>query len=94
MTDDLRLDGNAIAGLLSDVFALELTAAVATCEACGAIAELGASHAYVRAPGAVVRCARCEAVLMRLARSDGRCWLDLRGVRCLELRFPRASGPA
>jgi hypothetical protein len=86
MTDELRLDGNAVAGALGEVFALEITAAAATCAACGAVGDLGGSHAYVHAPGVVVRCTACESVLLRLARSDGRFWLDLRGIRCLELR--------
>jgi hypothetical protein len=47
---------------------------------------VGALHVYANAPGAVVRCPGCEAVLLRIARAEGRIWLDLRGVRSLELR--------
>jgi hypothetical protein len=36
MTDDRRLDGNAIAGDLMELFGAELTIAVAVCRACGA----------------------------------------------------------
>jgi Zn finger protein HypA/HybF involved in hydrogenase expression len=83
---DLKLDGNAVAGLLGEIFAFEVTVARSTCAACGAVGEVGSLHAYVQAPGAVVRCPRCEAVLMRIVRSDDRLWLEVRGVRSLEFR--------
>ena len=34
--DDRMLDGNAVAGLLEEVFAVEMTSAIATCDGCGA----------------------------------------------------------
>jgi hypothetical protein len=83
---DLRLDGNAVAGLLGEIFVYEMTSVRSTCDSCGAVGEVGALHAYVQAPGTVVRCPRCEAVLMRLVRSQDRLWLEMRGVRSLEFR--------
>jgi Family of unknown function (DUF6510) len=82
--EEPRLDGNAIGGLLREVFAVEMTAAVGTCANCGAVNELGRVHVYVRAPGTVVRCPGCEQVLMRVVRGGGRYWVDLTGIRCLE----------
>lgn len=82
---DLRLDGNAAAGLLGEIFVREVTVAVGTCATCGARAELGAVHVYMHAPGVVLRCPSCEAVLMRIVQAESRCWLDVRGVRSLEL---------
>jgi uncharacterized protein DUF6510 len=35
--DELRLDGNAAAGLLDQIFAFEVTSAAATCDGCGKI---------------------------------------------------------
>jgi len=87
-TTDLKLDGNAIGGLLGEVFVGELTVARSTCGSCGAVREIGALAVYAQAPGVVVRCPGCDAVLLRIARSEERIWLDLRGVRCLELRAP------
>jgi hypothetical protein len=87
-TADLKLDGNAIGGLLGEVFVGELTVARSTCGSCGAVREVGALHVYASAPGAVVRCPSCEAVLLRVARAEGRIWIELQGVRCLELRSP------
>ena len=41
-TEEMRLDGNAAAGQLRDVFALDATAARATCATCNTTAPLGA----------------------------------------------------
>jgi Family of unknown function (DUF6510) len=85
MSDELRLDGNAAAGLLSEVFTAEATTAVAACASCGAEGALGAAHVYANAPGLVVRCPGCSAVLMRFARIRGRVVADLRGSATLWL---------
>lgn len=86
--EESRLDGNAIGGLLQEIFALEMTAAVGTCAHCGAVNAVGRVHVYVRAPGTVVRCPDCEQVLMRIVRARGRYWIDMTGVRSLELAAP------
>ena len=83
--DELRLDGNAVGGLLREVFGLEVTSAGSRCRGCGARELLGALHAYVVAPGVVLRCPHCEGVLVRLVRDTDRYWLDLSGVSYLEL---------
>jgi len=85
-SEELRLDGNALGGILGEIFAVEMTAARSTCAACGARGEVGALLVYLQAPGAVARCPRCEAVLLRIVRDGGRYWLDVRGMSCLELR--------
>jgi Zn finger protein HypA/HybF involved in hydrogenase expression len=82
--EEMTLDGNAIAGLLREIFALEMTDAVGTCASCGAVNEVGRVDVYVHAPGTVVRCPACEQVLMRIVRGRGRYWVDFSGVRCLE----------
>jgi hypothetical protein len=86
-TADLKLDGNALGGLLGEVFAAEMTLARSTCGCCGAVREVGALAVYIQAPGAVARCPGCDAVLLRLVRAEGRLWLDLQGVSCLEMRI-------
>lgn len=82
---DLKLDGNAIAGLLREIFTMEVTTAQSTCAACGKVNAVGRVDVYLNAPGAVVRCPACEHVLMRIVRGRGRYWVDLSGMRCLEL---------
>lgn len=84
-TSELKVDGNAIGGLLREIFAAEMTAAESTCHSCGKVDAMGALDVYMNAPGVVVRCTGCSSVLMRIVKADGRYWLDLRGVRTLEL---------
>jgi hypothetical protein len=83
--DSLRLDGNAVAGVLDEVFATEVTIAVGTCDGCGAANPIGAVHVY-RSAGTVLRCPGCDAVLMRVVEAGTRVWIDLRGLRSLEVR--------
>jgi hypothetical protein len=90
-TADLKLDGNALAGTLAEIFVAEVTVARSTCGACGAVGEVGALAVYAQAPGAVVRCPACESVLLRVVRAGERIFLDARGVACLELRAPPAG---
>jgi hypothetical protein len=82
--EERRLDGNAIGGMLREIFAIEMTGALGTCAHCGAVNEVGRVQVYVHAPGTVVRCPSCEAVLMRVVRGRGRYWVDMTGMRCLE----------
>jgi hypothetical protein len=77
---DLRLDGNAAAGLLSEVFATEMTAATGTCAGCGAINALGAAQLYAHAPGAVLRCPACTAMLLCVVRTRDGLIVDLSGL--------------
>ena len=85
-SEQLRLDGNAAAGLLREIFVPELTGARGACASCGAIAHMGSQHLYMTplSPGAVLRCATCEAVLMVLVRADDRYRLSLRGLAWFE----------
>jgi hypothetical protein len=77
----LRLDGNAAAGILSEVFVPDVTAARATCANCGATREMGALLVYASGMGMVIRCPSCDAVVLRIARPRKQLWLDLTGVR-------------
>jgi hypothetical protein len=78
------LDGNAIAGLLQEVFEAELTTATGECVTCGARGPLAETEVYLRAPGTVVRCRVCRSVLMVLATVRGTTCVDLRGFATLE----------
>jgi hypothetical protein len=66
-----RLDGNAIAGQLFDVFGVEMTTAAGTCKSCGASAQIAELMVYLRAPGAVARCPACGAVLIVVTERAG-----------------------
>jgi len=80
---DLKLDGNAIGGLLIEVFGTEMTTAVSTCASCGAVSQVAELAVYRPALGTVVRCRFCNAVLMTFVRIRGIICVDLRGLASL-----------
>jgi DNA-directed RNA polymerase subunit RPC12/RpoP len=82
------VDGNDMAGAVSELFAVDMTAAQSRCVTCGRESALGQAHVYNQAPGLVVRCPGCDSVLMRMVRAPGRAWLDLRGVSYLQFAMP------
>jgi hypothetical protein len=79
-----ELDGNAIAGILRDVFGAELTNATGTCASCGRASRLGELNAYVGGPGTVARCRHCDNVLMVLVEIRGITCVDALGLAALE----------
>jgi hypothetical protein len=83
-TDPTMLDGNAIAGLLVDVFGEEMTTATGTCASCGFSGEIARLAVYARAPGTVARCPACASVLMVFVTIRHITCVDLRGFVALE----------
>jgi hypothetical protein len=79
------LDGNAAAGELSKVFAVDITSAEGQCGHCGARRRFAEAHLYSHCPGLVARCALCGHVLLRFANVRGRVFLDLRGMTYLKV---------
>lgn len=79
------MDGNAVAGVLSEVFVTEMTVATGCCAGCGRVAALAETRVFGVGPGAVVRCPACDGVLLRAVQGSGRTWLDLRGLAYLEI---------
>jgi Family of unknown function (DUF6510) len=78
-----HLDGNVAAGPLGEVFAREVTTAIATCASCGATGPLGRALVYGEPMGAIVRCVACKQVLLCLAETPAGIRLDMRGIRVL-----------
>ncbi|HEY2042485.1 MAG TPA: DUF6510 family protein [Jatrophihabitans sp.] len=85
MTQDYE-DGNALAGPLREIFAVDVTAAIGQCVNCGLAGPVAQLRVYARAPGMVARCPACDAVVMRLVRGPHSAWLDLTGT--VSLRIP------
>lgn len=86
--EPLRLDGNAAAGVLEEIFAFEVTTAQTTCAGCGRTAPLGALLLYGGEMGIVLRCQGCEGVELRVARHGGLgggYWIDMRGMTTLRI---------
>jgi uncharacterized protein DUF6510 len=82
---DDYLDGNAVAGELSRVFAIDVTAAIGQCAHCGTRKRFAESHVYMHGAGVVARCAVCEHVLLRLVSIHQHVFLDTRGITYLRL---------
>lgn len=86
---DLRLDGNAAAGPLAEIFGHEMTTADAICNGCGTEAPVGSLMAYDPGLGIILRCAHCDTALIRIARVRSGYWLDMRGTRGVRIHVAR-----
>jgi hypothetical protein len=82
--DELMLDGNAVAGALQEVFAVEMTTAIGTCDNCGAAGPIGALHLY-RGAGIVLRCPHCDSVIGKIVQTETRVWISLSGARTVQV---------
>ena len=81
--DDAALDGNAVGGLLIEVFGTEMTTATGVCGTCGAVSQVAELAVYLRGPGTVVRCRGCGSVLMVFVRVRGVTCVDTEGLASL-----------
>ena len=77
------VDGNAIGGLLLEVFGHEMTDAPSVCVSCGDARPVAELVVYLRGPGTVVRCRRCDSVLMVFVTMHDRTCVDLLGLAAL-----------
>ena len=90
----LRLDGNAAAGILSEVFVPDVTTARAMCANCGTVRAMGALLVYAHGMGTVMRCPSCDAVVLRVARPRMQLWLDLTGAKLVVMSAVAAPSVA
>jgi uncharacterized Zn finger protein len=58
----MHTDANAIAGLLEEIFAREVTGAERVCQSCGTRSHIG-EHRLYRGAGLVLRCPACGDVV-------------------------------
>ena len=79
------LDGNSVAGEMTEIFAMDVTAAEGQCSHCGTIKHLAEAHVYVKCPGVVARCAVCQQVLLRFVSVRQQVFIDVRGLTDLSL---------
>jgi hypothetical protein len=87
MHDERYLDGNAAAGALSEIFAIDITSAEGQCAQCGTTKRFAEAHVFIRCPGLIARCAVCQNILVRAVRTGKRMFLDMRGIArlCIDL---------
>jgi Family of unknown function (DUF6510) len=85
VAEERRLDGNAVGGIMLELFGVEMTTAPGTCGNCGAREPIAQTDVYMDAPGVVVRCRHCDGVLIRIVRGRERTWVDFSGLASVEL---------
>lgn len=83
MTDETHLDGNALGGLLHEVFGREMTDARGSCATCGTVNQVGAMLVY-RGPSDVVRCPSCGDVMIVAVTIRERTRIHMSSLRWLE----------
>ncbi|MGW0608785.1 DUF6510 family protein [Streptomyces sp. NPDC002640] len=71
------LDGNALAGPLSEVFAVDPTTAWRLCPRCRMPSTLGQLHVYGPEPGLTGRCPGCADIALRAVAQPGHLWVQL-----------------
>jgi hypothetical protein len=82
---EMKLDRNAAGGMLQMTLPFDTTLVQATCAGCGATNAFGAVAAYMHGMGTVLRCQSCDTVLIRMAQARGHYFLDMPGIRVLEI---------
>lgn len=85
------LDGNSIGSLLIDVFGTDMTTATSVCGTCNARRPVAELRVYGPAPGTVVRCPSCDAILMVFARVHDVICVDLMGLAEMSEDWPASS---
>ena len=77
--DDLVLDGNGVAGLLSEAFPGDPTTLMRTCQGCRSAYALGAHRAY-RGAGVVLRCPGCGVAAVIIGMQEQQLIAEVRGT--------------
>jgi len=83
MAGDTHVDGNALGGMLLEVFGREMTDARGCCAACGSVHAIGAMIVY-RSAGDVMRCPTCDNVVVVATTIREQIRVHFAGVRWLE----------
>jgi Family of unknown function (DUF6510) len=81
--EDNVLDGNAIGGMMLEVFGTEMTMATSACGSCGTVGQVAELAVYRPGLGTVVRCRHCDNVLMVFVRLRGITCVDTQGLASL-----------
>ena len=66
-----RVDGNAAAGMLAEVFAVDITTMTGACGACGAVGPLAETDVELDDVAAIIRCRTCTHTLLTVLRVAG-----------------------
>jgi len=86
------VDGNALAGALSELLTPTTDAGTGRCATCGADAVLAEAHVWSSAMGHVARCRGCDDVLAVIVQHDDRVRMRLHGLEGFALVERDAAG--
>ena len=78
-----HLDGNVLAGPISDLFLFEPTTTRCQCLSCSDVATLAQAAVYGPPMGYVARCRSCDSVLLVIIERAGHKTFDMRGLRLM-----------
>ena len=82
--DALHTDGNGVAGMLSQLLAVDATTVMRRCHSCHSDHPMGEHRAYHGA-GVVLRCPSCGDEAMRVGHSDTRMTVEMFGAYSVAL---------
>lgn len=80
-----HVDGNALAGVLTEALGFDATPLRVTCAHCGRATILAQTLVTFDGPGPVAHCPTCSGIMLRAVVVDGELQLDVRGIRALGL---------
>jgi hypothetical protein len=80
-----HLDGNVLAGPLSELFNADMTEAVGRCLGCGDESALALAMVYPDEMGFVARCRQCGDVLLTIVHGPGDLRVEMRGIGVLKV---------
>jgi hypothetical protein len=84
-SDAKPVDGNAAAGMLSEIFVSDVTVARARCAGCGKTRVIAMLMVYAHGMGTVMRCPDCDCVVLRIVRTPTHVWLDASGATAIAI---------
>jgi Zn finger protein HypA/HybF involved in hydrogenase expression len=81
----MHVDGNALAGPLSEIFSVDVTNATAICASCSDASPLATSMVYLKPNTYIVRCHVCDSVMLTITQSSKSLRIDLSGTASLTI---------
>ncbi|MCU1509161.1 MAG: hypothetical protein QOI02_1242 [Actinomycetota bacterium] len=81
-----NLDGNVLAGPLSEVFQFDSTTALVECMHCGDVKVFAVAQVWEDPMGLVARCSTCAEVLMTVVETATGTVIELRGIASLRVQ--------
>jgi len=92
--DPNALDGNVLAGVLGEVFGVDVMAALVTCAGCSRQQSVAELVVYEAGMGSTARCRGCGAVVLRAVQIRSEVVLDLRGSQVMRIPLPTTQTDA